>query len=358
MSNKKKLLNILLILTMVLCYLPGGKAMANEMSDAVNLCLKGGDLSEEAAGKLEDKLKKKSDDLPTRTLLLGYYFLKSHESDQARKKRQEHIKWIVANRPESYVSGSPYAHLTPYLEGKVYNEVKNLWLKQVEAHKNNTAILGNAASFFLIANSDLAEKLLKKAKALEPDNPEWPDRLGFLYSLDNDSESTKLKCEAAEKSFKQMEIAFKSTKKKVDKFYMLPDLAMSAFEAGDLDKSAKYATELINKSVQYKDDWNYGNAIHYGNLIHGRIALKSGKIKMAKRYLIEAGKTSGSPQLNSFGPNMTLAKELLEKNEKEVVLEYFQLCGKFWEMGTNELKNWTADVKKDKMPDFDANLDY
>ena len=32
----------------------------------------------------------------------------------------------------------------------------------------------------------------------------------------------------------------------------------------------------------------------------------------AGKYLVEAAHTPGSPQLNSFGPNVTLAKELLE----------------------------------------------
>ena len=46
-----------------------------------------------------------------------------------------------------------------------------------------------------------------------------------------------------------------------------------------------------------------------------------------------AGATPGSPQLDSFGPNMTLAKELLEKGQPDVVLHYFALCKNFWEDG-------------------------
>jgi len=38
--------------------------------------------------------------------------------------------------------------------------------------------------------------------------------------------------------------------------------------------------------------------------------LKEGKVEDAKHYLLEAGKTPGSPQLNSFGPDMSLAEEL------------------------------------------------
>ena len=61
-----------------------------------------------------------------------------------------------------------------------------------------------------------------------------------------------------------------------------------------------------------------------------KLALQAGDVEEAKRRLLAAGKTSGSPALRSFGPNMALAEKLLEKGERDVVLEYFELCKKFW----------------------------
>ena len=60
--------------------------------------------------------------------------------------------------------------------------------------------------------------------------------------------------------------------------------------------------------------------------------------------------------LNSFGPNMTLAKELLKKGENEIVLEYCQLCSKFWKR--DRLKQWADVVEEGRVPDFGANLLY
>ena len=72
--------------------------------------------------------------------------------------------------------------------------------------------------------------------------------------------------------------------------------------------------------------------------------------------MLEAGKVEGSAPLGSFGPNMGLARELLELGKKEVVLEYFELCSKFWPSG--KLADWAALVEAGRMPDFEGNLRY
>jgi hypothetical protein len=143
-----------------------------------------------------------------------------------------------------------------------------------------------------------------------------------------------------------------------ERFYALNDAAKESFVAGKVEDARKYAQELLAMLPKFKGNWNYGNAVQDSNLVLGRIAVREGRIDDAKRYLIESGKTPGSPQLGSFGPNMSLAKDLLEKGEKDVVLEYFELCRMFWKMGKEDLDQWTSDVKAGKIPDFRANLVY
>src|SRR6516165_1938021 len=50
-------------------------------------------------------------------------------------------------------------------------------------------------------------------------------------------------------------------------FYKLPDLAKRAFSAGDIDKAEAYSEQLLQIAPQYPKDWNYGNAIYYGNFL-------------------------------------------------------------------------------------------
>ena len=143
-----------------------------------------------------------------------------------------------------------------------------------------------------------------------------------------------------------------------DRYYALSSAAKESFVVGQTESAKRYAEELLALAQKLPRDWNYGNAIHNGNMVLGRIAVQQGRIDDAKRFLLEAGKSPGSPQLDSFGPNMGLAKDLLEKGEREVVVEYFELCRKFWKLHGGQLDKWSQQVKDGKVPDFGANLDY
>ena len=106
-----------------------------------------------------------------------------------------------------------------------------------------------------------------------------------------------------------------------NRFYILRDAAKAAVELGKLQEAEAWAKELLVLADQYKTNWNYGNAVHDGHLVLGRVALRHGDVGKAKDELLAAGKTAGSPQLDSFGPNMALAKDLLEAQERETVLQ-------------------------------------
>lgn len=143
------------------------------------------------------------------------------------------------------------------------------------------------------------------------------------------------------------------------RFYALADLAKAAFDAGEPNKAEDYARELLSVAPEYEKDWNYGNAVFFGNMIVGRVALqRDNNIYLAKSSLLASGQTPGSPQLNSFGPNMSLAKDLLTAGERDSVLQFFDLIAKFWKMPFAKLEIWTATVRGGGIPDFGANLNY
>jgi hypothetical protein len=144
-----------------------------------------------------------------------------------------------------------------------------------------------------------------------------------------------------------------------ERFHALSNLAKVAFEAGELGKAESYARELLAAAADYQKDWNYGNAIFHGNMVIGRVALRrDNNMIQAKSSLLASAQTPGSPQLNSFGPNMSLAKDLLAQGERDTVLEFFVSCRKFWKLRPEKLDAWTATVKGGAIPDFGANLLY
>lgn len=141
-------------------------------------------------------------------------------------------------------------------------------------------------------------------------------------------------------------------------FYQLAPLAKAAFSAGDLVKARSYADQLLAMAPQYPQDWNYGNAIYFGHMVLGRVELAQGNTPLAENHLLASAKTPGSPQLNSFGPNTSLARDLLEKGDTAPVIQFFGLIQNFWKMSRGKPAEWTAEVEAGKIPDFGANLLY
>jgi tetratricopeptide (TPR) repeat protein len=333
-----------------------GNPSARQLSpeDGVRLTLKGLRLSIEEAKKLEEKLTNNPQDLQTRFTLIGYYSTQHNESSRLEKRQQ--ALWVIQNIPDSELQRHVvFVRLNRNDEG--FEEARQLWLKQLDAYKGNLVVLSNAANFFLIPDKALAEQLLKQGVAADPRDAQWPQRLGDLYVLEMSNAAVEQRRSLAALAYAQFEQAYKLTKNDSSRGVLLIQLAKSAFEAGDVERAHKLADAVLSRASTDKENWNYGNSIHQGHLILGRIALLSGNLDEAGKQLIKAGETPGSPQLDSFGPNMTLAKELLEKGEREAVIKYFRLCANFW-TNLEELKHWTAIVIERGIPDFGANLVY
>ena len=145
-----------------------------------------------------------------------------------------------------------------------------------------------------------------------------------------------------------------------NRFYELRKLMEQAFSKGNLENAESLAKEYLESSKSFETNWNYGNAIHHANLILGRIALENGDTERAKHHLIEAGQTKGSPQLNSFGPNMHLAKDLLELGERDIVIQYINLTKRFWWkiFSWRKRRHWIKEIHNGAIPMFGPNLNY
>ena len=99
-------------------------------------------------------------------------------------------------------------------------------------------------------------------------------------------------------------------------------VSQAALEAGFDLATVKANAEAALAGNTDKKSWNYGNKIYKHHTSLGRIALRKGNIEEAKMHLHAAGCTPGSPQLNSYGPNFVLARELAEQGEYDAVIAF------------------------------------
>lgn len=132
----------------------------------------------------------------------------------------------------------------------------------------------------------------------------------------------------------------------------LPRLAKLALWAGDISKAEGYAKEAVSLEPP-EDSVSDGEATHDGNMVLGLIALDRGDTEQAKRHLIESSRTTGLGYMRMTGPNLSLASELLKRNEQQAVIQYLGECRRFWIDGQKNLDGWIEKIRSGSDPQFD-----
>lgn len=116
----------------------------------------------------------------------------------------------------------------------------------------------------------------------------------------------------------------------LQRFYDISDLIDEAVFENKTELAVRLSDEYLKLAEEYKKNWNYGNAIHDANIAKGIVELRMGNLAKSGEYLVKASKSPGSPQLDSFGPDLELANVLLKKGQKDQVIEYLKGIEVFW----------------------------
>lgn len=159
--------------------------------------------------------------------------------------------------------------------------------------------------------------------------------------------------------YAKAEIQLKKAVTALDRAEALRDAAKAYFEVKKYDEARKYAEQLLSLLRENpKDDIVviYGGAFYDSHMVLGRIDLINGKPELAIEHLFEAAKTPGDAALASFGPNMCLAKELLEKGYKKPVITFLINCKRFWKFEEGKIDKWLNEINAGLIPDFGLNL--
>jgi len=314
------------------------------VSDAT---MQGMDMTPEEAAALEKELTADSLDAEKRAKLLGYYSTNGFTSADSRKNVEKHALWFIENMPASPWAGMPEIGLDPTLNKEAYKQACALWDKYTANGNATPQLLGNAAAFFMVHDKERAERLLKRCMALEPQSPLRQKQMGSLYMFHLPMNSEKEHAEAARAAYQAYKKAMEMTASEEERELLVQNTAEAALEAGLFEETKELAARLLNDNGKHPA-WDRGNAVHHGNILLGKTALRQNDTEQAGAYLLAAGKTQGSPQLNSFGPDLELAQSLLSLGKKDLVCEYLQLCGNFWE--DSRIEKWIADIKDGENP--------
>jgi TonB family protein len=92
--------------------------------------------------RLEALLTTNPEDLSARQQLLTFYS-QTPERDSTWSNRVRLLQWLFENHPESSLAGHGY----PGMPSPLFQELKRIWVSQVQRHADTPAILRNAANF-------------------------------------------------------------------------------------------------------------------------------------------------------------------------------------------------------------------
>jgi hypothetical protein len=290
--------------------------------------------------QLETDVRDHPDNIDSRLSLIGYYSWNGKTAlDHVRLRT--HVLWMIENHPEHAATAEPALRDLPDdPDGNV--EILKLWTKNMESKGDDFNVLKNAEKFFFSKDPAEAERILHRLYEKDPANREWPNELCHLYTMfgipgEQNTDAAKTASEAYSR-------VLDMTRDPRSRLSLAGDMAEADFKAGNLVGAATLARIYLESSDRF--------ATQRANTILGRVALRSGDTAGAKQYLLDSAKPSAALNISLSGPMLVLAKELLEKGQNEVVVEYLRDCISMWPHGEEVLHIWIDDIQNGRKPDF------
>jgi len=307
---------------------------------AILLLYSGKSLSKPKAEELEATLRKNPEKIDERLVLIGYYTANG-KTALDRMHLRNHVLWMVGNHPEHPSTAEPSLRDLPGdVEGNA--QILALWTEHLESRGDDVDVLRNAEKFFFGKDPAEADRLIHRLSEKEPSNREWSNELAKLYRMFGiPGVQIDDPAERASEAYKRV---LALTRLPAARDTLAGDMAEAAFKVGDFTGAAEFA----KIHLQGKDR----TAPQRANTILGRVALRSGDVVSAKRYLLDSSAPEAGKDVSLSGPTMILAKELLEQGETDAVLQYLENCLSLWPRGENALQIWMADIRHGKMPNF------
>lgn len=281
-------------------------------------CFEGTLLDRDDAERLLEQLKSTPDALETRVRLLGFTNLMKSIDPKWSDVFLDQLRWCIENEPRSELHAFPLFDLES--RSAVNEAICVAWQAALARHPGDSTVLRHACLGLLRARQvELARPLFEQLQRLDPRNPGWLSTLGQFFSRCPEGAEFALVAHERALALQQPREA-----------YTVNEAANLALKLQRFEQARELALELLELARSGYLGWMLGNAQYDGHRILGLIALAQGDVAGAERELLESGHTVGSPQLDSFGPELDLANALLQRGRTEVVVEFLWLCERFW----------------------------
>jgi len=307
---------------------------------SILLLYTGKSISKAKAAELENGLKQAPEKLDDRLTLIGYYTSNAHDGLDKLRLRA-HVLWIIGNHPEHPATAEPSLRDLPDdPDGNV--AVLELWQHNLESRSDDIAVIKNAEKFFFGKDPVIADRLIHQIAEKEPANPQWATELAQLYRMfgipgDPIENPTQ-------RALEEYDRVLALTHTPAARRALSGDMADAAFKIGDFPAAAELA-KIYLKSADRP-------AVQRANTILGRVALREGDLAGAKGYLFSSLDASAARDITFSGPVLILAKELMERGERDTVLQYLENCLALWPRGEPILRMWIAEIQEGKTPNF------
>jgi hypothetical protein len=110
------------------------------------------------------------------------------------------------------------------------------------------------------------------------------------------------------------------------------DQGWQALIAGDLDGAEAAAHALLaDDATSDEGEWPAGDRQHMAHILLGYVCLRRGDVDGAASELIRSAQVEATPVLGSFGPDLSLAWQLLLAGRGDEVAQFAQLFSRFWD---------------------------
>lgn len=326
-------------------------------------------LTDDDVAQIEQRAAKSGCTVAEHAELLVWYFDRYRDSwsrDEGRNWLRE-VRWLVSNHPEMEIAGTQYCNIGSIRfqvigSNSTYKLVGPLWRQQVARNGKDIKVLYNGALYFRAHDSNFAEELLDKAVRQKPGLID-PEHLGGLYAsiaayrdgsirYRYDKITPEDRKRTARKAYSCFRLALRRATDRRSRMRLTRLTMKWAFDVGAYAQARVYAEQILKggPGVNGADVPAYD-----ANIVLGRLVLRAGRVRLAGRHLLAAGKSRATElwKTNTNSPDLSLARELLEKGQKRAVLSFLSDCRRFWpieDRGTPALL--AAHISRGLTPDW------